>query len=258
MIVLYILGGVLGALVGLILLFLLVLLISVLFVDTKKEYEKRSNYYERLMDVTAWVVLKLCNVKVIVTGLEKVPQNSRFLLVSNHRSMFDVIASRMVLRKYGVAYVSKPENFKIPVAKQLGMRCRFLAIDRENPRNAMKTLVKAIDFIKNDEGSVGIYPEGTRSKNGKLLPFHDGVFKIAQKADVPVLVSTVVGTEKVSKNTPFKRTIVYIDFLDCFKAEKDENSHDLSEKARALIERQLVFREGEKHATADEETSSED
>ncbi len=254
MIVLYVLGGILGALLGLILLFLLVLLISVLFVDTKKEYNKRSNYFERLTDLLAWVLLKLCNVKVSVTGLEKIPEKGRFLLVSNHRSMFDVVTTRWVLRKYDIAYVSKPENFKIPVAKQLAKKCRFLSIDRENPKNAMKTLVKAIDFIKKDEGSICIYPEGTRSKDGAMLPFHDGVFKIAQKADVPVLVAALVGTEKVSKNAPFKRTRVYIDFLDCFRAEQNENSHDLSEKSRALIEQQLILREGEKHLPALDET----
>lgn len=247
MIVLYIIGGVLGAIVGLILLFLLVLVVSALFVDMKKEYDTRSNYFERMMDVMAWLILKLCNVKVIVSGLDKVPQTSRFLFVCNHRSMFDVIVTRTVLRKYDLIYVSKPENFKIPVAKQLAKRCRFLSIDRENPKNAMKTLVKAIDFIKKDEGSVGIYPEGTRSKSGALLPFHDGVFKIAQKADVPVLVTTVVGTEKVSKNAPFKRTKVYIDFIDCFKAEQNENSHDLSEKSRALMQDKIAERESEEN-----------
>lgn len=64
-----------------------------------------------------------------------------------------------------------------------------LGIDRENPRNALVTVQKAADLLTSDTVNVAIYPEGTRSKNCTLLPFHNGVFKIAQKVEVPIAVS---------------------------------------------------------------------
>lgn len=66
-----------------------------------------------------------------------------------------------------------------------------MAIDRENPRNALLTIEKAAKLIESDEVSIGIYPEGTRSKECVLLPFHNGVFKIAQKASVPIVVASI-------------------------------------------------------------------
>ena len=244
MIVLYVLLGVLGAVLAALILFALVLIFSFIFVDENKEYKKRSPYHEWIIDILACLIIKVCNIKIVTSGLEKIPQDEKFLLVCNHRSFSEIVALRAVLRKYKFVFISKPENFKIPFVNKLARRIRFMEIDRENPRNAMKTLIKAIDFIKADEGSIAIFPEGTRSRDGKLGEFHDGVFKIALKSGAPVLVTSVVGSEKVKKNMPFKRTVMYLDFIDCFHAEAGENSHDLAEKARVLIQENIYAREG--------------
>jgi 1-acyl-sn-glycerol-3-phosphate acyltransferase len=251
--ILYAVLGVAGTLLTLVFAFVLVVLFSFIFVNPNKEYEKKSPYHEKLTNVIAWCVLKVCNIKVETTGLEKIPQNERFFLVCNHRSFYEIVALRVVLKKYGFVFISKPENFDIPFVSKIAKRLRFMPIDRENPRNAMKTLLKAIDFIKKDEGSVAVFPEGTRSRDGKLGEFHDGVFKIAIKSGAPVLVTSVVGSEKVKGNMPFKKTEVYLDFLDCFHAQAGENSHDLAEKSRALIENKIFEREGKKEETVEVE-----
>ena len=62
------------------------------------------------------------------------------------------------------------------------------------------SFTKAAELMKNDVVSVGVYPEGTRNRDGSLLPFHDGVFIIARKADVPIVVATIDGTEKIPYN----------------------------------------------------------
>ncbi len=77
--------------------------------------------------------------------------------------------------------------------------CCFLPIDRENPRKAIPTINRAAKLLKEQEVSVGIYPEGTRGKDCRLLPFHNGVFKIAQKAEAPIAVLSITGTEKYPK-----------------------------------------------------------
>lgn len=245
MIVLYVLGGILA----LVVLFALVVFFSFIFVDTKKEYEKFSPYHEWLVNVLAWLITKVCNMKIIVSGLENVPKDERFFLVCNHRSFYEIVALRYVLRKYGFVFISKPENFQIPFVNKLATRIRFMPIDRENPRNAMKTLIKSIDLIKKNDCSIAVFPEGTRSRDGKLGEFHDGVFKIAVKSGAPVVVTSVVGSEKVKGNMPFKKTEVYLDFLDCFHAQAGENSHDLAEKSRTLIANKIAEREGKTEET---------
>ena len=119
-----------------------------------------------------------------------------------------------------------------------------MAIDRENPRNSMKTLLKAIDFIKSGQGSIGIYPEGTRSKDGKLLPFHDGIFKVAQKAGVPVVVGSIVGTEQIKSRFPFRRTVVKVDFIDVIQPQEGQTSHEIAELAKTLISERIESYEG--------------
>ena len=233
-----------GAVLAYLVCHVLILLIMAFIVDMNKEYERTSKFYERFMNYSVWLILKLINVKVVLTGKEKIPTNGRFLFVANHRSNFDPIVARATLGKYDIDFISKPQNFKIPVVRRFLHRMKFLAIDRDNPRSSLKTLNKAIEYIKNDEGSMGVYPEGMRSFSGELLPFHDGVFKVALKANVPVVVACMTGQETIKDKAPFKKSVVHFDILDVIQIEEKMTSHDLAEKARALIEGQLVVREG--------------
>ena len=132
------------------------------------------------------MALKAARIKVHTTGMEKVPQGERLLFVGNHRSKFDPIITWYLFRKWDIAFLSKKENFRVPIFGRIIRKCCFLAIDRENPREALKTVNKAAGLLENGTVSIGVYPEGTRSRTGELLPFHNGVLKIAQKAGAPI------------------------------------------------------------------------
>lgn len=116
-----------------------------------------------------------------------------------------------------------------------------MSIDRENPRNAMKTIERATELLKKDEVSIAVYPEGTRSKDCTLLPFHSGVFKVAQKANVPVVVTTIQGTEQVKNNYPWKSTTVRINVVKVIDADyvKATKTSILSDEVRELMEKDL-------------------
>lgn len=217
----------------------LLIVILAYAVNMKKEYARTNKFYERFMNYSAWLVLKFSNVKVVLTGKEKIPTNGRFLFVANHRSNFDPIITRAILGKYDINFISKPQNFELPFVGRLMHRMKFLAIDRDNPRSSLKTLNKAIEYLKNDEGSMGVYPEGMRSFSGELLSFHDGVFKVALKANVPVVVACMTGQERIKDKAPFKKSVVHFDILDVIELEEKMTSHDLAEKARTLIENKL-------------------
>ena len=111
------------------------------------------------------------------------------------------------------------------------------AIDRQNARNAIKTVNRTAELIKSGVVSYAVYPEGTRSKGVKMLPFHDGVFKIAQKAESPIVVVGIRGTERVHNRAPWKKTEVYLDILEVIDGEKVKalSSHELADIAREKL-----------------------
>jgi len=202
------------------LLYVLFLVVCSLLVNPKKEYEKDSRFYRFLLNSATICVLKLLRIKVHTVGLEKIPDDVMPLFVGNHRSNYDPIIQWYVLRKWKPSFVSKASNFKIPIFGRIIRKCCFMAIDRENARKAMVTINKSARLLKQGEVSIGVYPEGTRSKNGELLPFHNGVFMIAQKANAPIVVMSIRGTERIHKNIPFRRSDIYLDIVDVISADE--------------------------------------
>ena len=189
-------------------------------------------------------------VRVLLTGEELVPEEGRFVIVSNHRSGFDPLTLEVALGKRGLAFISKPSNLKIPFVGKLAYGGCFLPIDRENDRKALKTILTAVDYIKKDFCSMGIYPEGTRSKTGELLPFHAGSFKIAQKANVPLVIACTSGSEQVMHNCLLRTTQVKLHILEVLPAEKVKamNTQELAAYSRGLMEAALNGEKSEESA----------
>ena len=232
-VILYILLGLLAALVG----FVLFVVISALLVNTKKEYDTHSSYYRGMVNIVTWITLWCSRVRIHVTGEKKVPATN-VLFVGNHRSNYDSLVTWQVFKKWKIAYISKDSNFKIPVCGRLIRKCCFLAIDRVNPRNAIRTINKAAELIHQEDISFGVYPEGTRNKAYTgLLPFHNGVFKIAQKANIPIVVVAVHGTEKIHKNAPWRHTDVYLDVLEVLSADyvKENSTAVIGEQVQQML-----------------------
>ncbi len=205
-------------------------------VDLEKPNEKFNKFYNNFIIITLKMVLEVCNVKVTVEGEEKIP-NGRFLLVQNHLSMFDPISSVAYLGKYEIGFIIKPEAFRYLFLNKFMHRICCIPIDRDNARNAMKAINAAADNIKNDVCSMAIYPEGTRAKDGKLGPFRQGAFKIATKAEVPLVITTVDNTKDVQKNAPWKRTNITLRICEVIPAEKvaASSTAELSERARKAM-----------------------
>ncbi len=215
--------------------------ISVLFVNPKREYDKESGYFRFLLNLSTALAMIILRVRIHVTGLENVPEDGRFLLVSNHRSKFDPIVTWRVLRKKQLAFVSKKENFSIPVFGRMIRKCCFMSIDRENPRNAMVTVNNAAELIKKDGNSVAIYPEGTRNRASELLPFHNCIFKVAKIPEVPIVVMTVRNTENIQHNFPFAHSDVYLDFIETIPTDfvRENNTAVLGERVRKDMDKKL-------------------
>lgn len=182
-----------------------------------------------------------CNVKTKTKGLAKLPKNERFLLVCNHRSNFDPMLSIQELARYQVDFITKESNMRIPIGGNFMKVLNFLPVDRSDPIQSLQMMNKAVQLIQDDVCSIGVYPEGTRGHTEKMLPFHEGVFNIALKAQCPIVIVTVKNTDKIKKNAPFKHTKVYHDIVTVIPYEELEGktAKAVSDLVRDIMENNL-------------------
>ena len=119
----------LGCFVAANLVYVLLMFVCSLFAGPNRMYDRISPFYLALtLALDGWI-LALCRIKIHVEGLEKVPTDSEFLFVSNHRSNFDPMVQWWVLRRWPLAFVSKPSNMRKFVIGPFVRRCCFLPID---------------------------------------------------------------------------------------------------------------------------------
>lgn len=225
-----------GLTAAVLLLTFIVLFFISLIIYSKKEVKKPSKVCLFVFHTVLAFIMRWSGAKVIVRGTEKLPQGNA-LWIMNHRSNFDPMVLSNVFKFKNMLMVSKPGNFKIPILGGFIYKMGYMPINRDNDREALKTILKAISRIK--EGySVTIYPEGTRNKtDSDLLPFKSGVFKIATQAKVPVVVTTVYGTDEIHKNFPLRRTKVYLDILGVITPEdyNGKQTHEISDMAVEMM-----------------------
>lgn len=224
------------SLIGFFALYVLFFGVCSLFVDMKKPTERVSGFWSFAVKCTVGIISAIFGARIHLEGEELIP-GGRWLFVCNHLSGFDPIISCWALRGYDVAFIAKPSIMRIPIANKAIHRACFMSIDRDNDREALKTIIRAADYLKKDVTNIGIYPEGTRSKDGNMGQFRHGAFKIAQKAKVPVVVAKIRYSKKLSANFLKGRSDVYLKICRVISAEEVESmkTNEISEEARKCI-----------------------
>lgn len=230
----------LGAFVSVVILYVVFLFVASLFLPRKKKIQKPNGFCLFMIRLTMDWLMSLFRIRVTLEGVEKIPQEP-CVIVSNHRSDFDPMAMLAVLRNRKLVYISKESNFKIPIVGNFIYHAGFLSIDRNNARRALRTLSGAAEMMMRIGVDVGIYPEGTRSRTGKMLRFKSGAFILAQSAHAPVVVLATTGTEKISKNVPLRTTRVRMEVLEVIDADRvgAMSTDDLCTYTHDLIERSV-------------------
>lgn len=184
-------------------------------------------------------ILWVCGVKVNVIGREKIPTDTPVLFVGNHRSYFDIIVSyKYVVGPTG--FIAKKEFKKIPVLAHWISCLHGLFLDRKDIKAGMKTILEAIDNMKNKGISYFIFPEGTRNQNDEMLPFKEGSMKIATKSGCPIVPFALTHTDDIlEKHMPYIKaanvTIMYGDPIYPDKLPKEETKF-LGAKVRDIIQ----------------------
>mgnify|MGYP003313102938 CR=1 FL=1 len=193
--------GWLGSFLGILLLAFAFVLILCAFVDLDKVQEKDNKLYRAVTYMIADAAHTVLQVRVRTEGLEKVPTDGRVLLVCNHLDNSDpVILYHQLKKKQKLAFIAKREAGSMFVVGKLMHKMLCQRINRENDREALKTILKCIEIIKEDKASIAVFPEGGIRGGNVLHPFRCGVFKIALRTKVPVVVCTLWGTQDVFHN----------------------------------------------------------
>ena len=211
----------LGFDLGLLLLSVLFLWICCATVDMSKPQEEDSRFFRRLMHPYIEALISIVGIRLHTQGLEKVPTDGRFLLVCNHLFIADPGVLLHCFKNSQLAFVTKQENDSVFLVGKIMHKILCQPIDRNNDRAALKTILKCIQLLKEDKVSVCVFPEGYTSKDGKLHHFRNGVFKIAQKANVPIVVCTLQNTRQIFKNmAKLKHTDVPVHLVEVIPAEE--------------------------------------
>jgi 1-acyl-sn-glycerol-3-phosphate acyltransferase len=166
-------------------------------------YSALGGNTDPLYKVGVWgarTALWLAGVRLEVHGFERIPLHQPVVFMANHQSNCDPPALLVVLPP--VLVMVKKEFFRVPIIGR-GMVARgFIRVDRRNREQALQAVEKGVEALKAGKSFV-VYPEGTRSPDGRLQSFKKGVFVMALKAGAPIIPISVSGSNKIMPKGEF-------------------------------------------------------
>ncbi len=143
----------------------------------------------------ARVGVRIAGVRWKLIGLEQLPMTSNYIFMSNHVSNVDPPLLIPLLPRR-VTVMVKKELFKLPILGRAMRMADFVPIDRSNRDAAIGSVREAAAIVRKGLDLV-VFPEGTRSPDGRLLPFKKGSFYLAMDTAVPIVPVTILGTEEL-------------------------------------------------------------
>ena len=208
-------------------------------VDTSVPQEHDDPFSRKVVYLYCDAIIRFLRMKIHATGLEKTPAGSRFVLVCNHLHEFDPVVLYYCFQKSQLAFISKQENNSMFIVGKAMHRLMAQLINRENDREALKTILKCIQLLKEDEVSIALFPEGYISKTHHLQKLRSGSLKIATKAKVPIAVCTIQNTDKVVSNLKrgWRKTDIHLHLLDVITPEQQQGrtAIDLGEQIYQMM-----------------------
>lgn len=225
-----------------VLLLALLVVVTSLFYRKERDLARPSRFCRFVLSQFSRTAFSLAGVRLHTDGLEKIPSSRRFLLVCNHRFAFDPMLFFASMGRTELAFIAKIESFHYPIVSSYLRALLCLPLDRNDDRQALKTIIRSIQLLKEDVTSVAIFPEGgTNRTDAPLLPYRNGAFKAAQKAGVPIVVCCLSNTRAIPKNMFRRRTDVYLSVLDVIEPERFAGSStaDISAMIRPIMEEGL-------------------
>lgn len=220
---------------GIYMIFLRLKGIKLFWIRKIKGDEEADKYVEKVALAWSKFTIKIIGINLIIEGTENIP-DKECVFIGNHTSILDIpILMHSANRAIGL--IGKKELVKVPVLGYWMKQNHCIPLDRANTRDAIKVINKGVEFI-NKGYNMGIFPEGTRNKEGKVGEFKKGSFKLATKAKAIIVP---VAIDRASRCFEDKRSfqpcdirIVFCKPIDTATITKDEEKV-LTDKVREII-----------------------
>jgi 1-acyl-sn-glycerol-3-phosphate acyltransferase len=204
-------------------------------------FDRRGWVQHRYSCFWGWFVLWINPFwKLDIKGRDKIDESMAYVAVSNHQSMLDIPLLHSLF--FHFKWVSKKENLYLPLIGWNMILNRYVIIDRTSKRSTLKMMRECRNYLENGS-SIMIFPEGSRSFDGKLRNFKDGAFRLALQTNLPILPIVQDGTWKAVKGKMVinGRTTMKVRVLDPIMPNEfgDRDPGELSKKVRSVMESAL-------------------
>lgn len=195
----------------------------------------------RIVQKWAKSLVRLAGVTVTVHGSENLPQNQSVVFISNHQGNFDIPILLGYIDK-PKAFIAKLELLKMPFISTWMRHMKCVFMDRSDVRQSLRTIQTAAEYIKQGYSMV-IFPEGTRSKGAQMGEFKPGSFKLALKAEAPVIPVTIKGSYRIMEQNGFlirpAEVEVFLGEAIPTKGLSKEQASNLPDEVKKIIEEKL-------------------
>lgn len=183
-----------------------------------------------LYRVAMWIAnagVRAAGIRIEITGLENVPVGRPCIFMSNHVSNLDppVLIPKLPGR---CSVLLKKELMNIPILGRAMRMAKFVPVERGGKRDAAQASVTAAAEALRSGLNIMVFPEGTRSRNGRLQPFKKGPFYLAMETQAPVVPIAISGTEKMMRKgsraiTPGVARVRFLPAIEpsCFETREE-------------------------------------
>ncbi len=213
-----------------------------------------ANSVHRMANLWAKMMLFICGVKADVIGGDNIPVSGPHIFMANHQSNFDILFALAYIPGQ-FRWIAKKELFLLPIFGKAMRRAEYIEIDRQNREKALKGLDEAALQVKQGK-SLMTFPEGTRSRDGKIRPFKKGLFYLAIRSGVPIIPFSIVGSREIMPRRSLRirprRVTIVIDKPIDVKRFSIDRRDDLVQEVRGVIVRNFY-----KYKEDDQETREE-
>ena len=183
------------------------------------------------------------NIKLIVIGRENLLNESNYIFVPNHASLIDIPLLLIAVNRYTV-FIAKHELSKIPIFKSILDKAGFIFVNRKDNDSSINSINNLMGDIKNSPRSVGIFAEGTRTKDGNLQIFKKGAAIFGINTNLPIVPVAISGTYKWSLKSllNFKKSVVTIEFAEPIQTKNFSYNErkKLTETIRTKIKKMII------------------
>jgi len=202
-------------------------------------FRPASPVFDRIVKRWASLFLKIPPVRYTVEGLENVDPARRYVVVSNHLSLFDIPMLFWTLPIHG-RFLSKKEVFKIPLVGRAMRMIGIIEIDRASGGSSRQAIIDGVKVAAKRGFSLVVFPEGTRGSGDEPLPFKKGAFRIAIDTGLPVLPVIIEGTDRISRPGsrlyyPGRARVVILEPIETAELTNKDNLNDLARTVEASM-----------------------